>query len=105
MKTKTKTYRLISTDEGHHDYDVEVKKTNDLTVYTMKYSKSDFWYIDVRGTTIFTMIDDGNGIRFENKIKRKMDYFDFGNFSTFINFIMEKDPSFTSKYEILKSKY
>lgn len=105
MKTKTKTYKLISTNEGHHDFDVEVKKSKDVTVYTMKYSKSDFWYEDIRGTEIFTMLDDGNGIQFENKIKRKQDYFNFGNFATFINFLTEKYPSFTTKYEILKSKY
>lgn len=98
MKT-TKIYKLVT--DGDHDYDVMVTKENDTTKYEMFYSESKIWSHDFRGTLIHSAVDNGDGIKLDKKIKKKMEYFEFGTISTFIKFICDIDKYMTMEYEYL----
>lgn len=96
-KIENMKYAIITTS-GLHEYDIEVVKTKESTTYLMTYSQSDMWTYP--GDTLHVVIDDGNSINFNAKLKRTMDYTTLIELSILFDFIKNNDERLTEQYNV-----
>ncbi len=94
---KIKNYALVN--EGNHEYDISVIEKTKSTTYEMRYSESDQWTSHTKGEHILSAIDDGNGIRFTEKISKKMDYDFFTELRLFMEFINTNEGNISSEFK------
>ena len=60
--------------DGIHDYDYESVTTSEGVWHILKRSHGEGWYEHVRGEVLYSILDDGNGFKFDQKIKKNLDY-------------------------------
>ena len=60
--------------DGELEYIFHQELTDKGLVSKLDYSKSQCWSEHIRETTALEAIDDGNGIKFKNKIGKEVDY-------------------------------
>ena len=61
------TYMVLN-HEGEHEYDIVKELTDEGEKITTYRSNSKIWCSHVRGEKIMSVTNNGNGIKFENKI-------------------------------------
>ena len=72
MNYKTKRYMVLDQDDLH-DYDIEVAEGECGVLFSLFYSKGTQWNENIKGTLALSMFNDGNGVKFNKKLK-KLDY-------------------------------
>lgn len=60
--------------DGIHDYDYESISTSDGVLHTLKRSHAEGWSEHVRGEVLYSVMDTGDGFKFDQKIKKNLDY-------------------------------
>lgn len=60
--------------EGKHDYDYEKIITSQGVLHTLSKSHSEEWSEENRGELLYSVLDNGDGFKFDQKIKRKLHY-------------------------------
>lgn len=70
--TEKKSFMVLDHD-GTHEYDLTVELTDEGEVFSLFLSNGEQWNSDVKGQLELRMTDDGNGIKFDRKLK-KLDY-------------------------------
>jgi len=60
--------------EGKHDYDYEEVTTSQGILHTLSRSHSEEWSEEHRGELLYSVLDNGDGFKFDQKIKKRMDY-------------------------------
>ena len=79
-----KTY-MVFDHNGTHDYDLTVESNGDVKVFSLHLSHGDQWNNDVKGDLVLEMTDNGNGVKFDRKLK-KLDYSEFLYLRILLNF-------------------
>lgn len=92
----------LKNEDGEHEYTVVAKITDDCTTYTLKRSKNILiWSEKALGEKLFTLIDTGNNIIFEPKIKKDVMFYSyFGDLFILIKAISEIDTNMFVKYSM-----
>ena len=90
-------YAIIS-DNGSHEFDIQVINTEHSATYSMYRSQSDIW--TVPGEHILTITDDGEDMHFNPKLKKKIDYGFFSEVNILLDFINKHDKNLSPSYEI-----
>lgn len=98
------TYMVLN-HEGEHEYDIVKELTDEGEKITAYRSNSKIWYSHVRGEKIMSITNDGNGIKFDKKIK-ELDYEVLVVLRLLINFEHQTDanPINREKYRIIENK-
>lgn len=79
---------MVLDHEGNHEYDLVVTNHNDLDgvrTISLYHSMGEQWTSHVRGDLVLSMIDTGNGVKFDRKLK-KLDYSQFLYLRIILNF-------------------
>lgn len=97
---KLENYAIIA--DSKHEYDVIVIKTEMSTSYAMRYSNGEQWSDITKGQHILSATDDGDGIKFTEKIKRSMGYDNFVELRLFMEFIHNYDENLSPEYKTYK---
>ncbi len=89
--------------DGQHEYTImESKNKKGCRILTLFYSDAEFWRIDLRGTQLLKMVDDGNGVKL-SKVSKKMDYSQLAELRLLLMFSKSTDKNpieRESSYEI-----
>ena len=98
------TYMVIN-HEGEHEYDIVKKLTDKGHKISVYRSNDKIWLSHARGEKIMSITDDGNGIKFDTKIK-ELDYAELVVLRLLINFEHQTDanPANREKYRIIEDK-
>jgi hypothetical protein len=98
------TYMVLN-HEGEHEYDIVKELTNEGEKITTYRSNSKIWYSHVRGEKIMSVTNNGNGIKFDKKIK-ELDYGDLVVLRLLINFEHQTDasPINKEKHRLIENK-
>jgi hypothetical protein len=98
------TYMVLN-HEGEHEYDIVKELTDEGEKITTYRSNSKIWYSHVRGEKIMSITNNGNGIKFDKKIK-ELDYGDLVVLRLLINFEHQTDanPVNGEKYRLIENK-
>jgi len=84
----SKTYHIGDREEKlDHDYTIVVTENDNNTTYVLSRSESSHWSEHARGEELLTLVDDGNGYKFKEKIGRAVDYAQFAELYILIQFI------------------
>lgn len=70
--TEKKTFMVLD-HNGTHEYDLTTELTDEGEVFSLFLSNGEQWSSDVRGQLELKMVDDGNGVKFDRKLKN-IDY-------------------------------
>jgi hypothetical protein len=82
---ETERYMVLD-HEGNHEYDLVVINHGDYgRTINLSHSMSHQWMTDVRGELVLSMTDNGNGIKFDRKLK-KLDYSELLYLRIMLNF-------------------
>lgn len=60
--------------EGKHEYDYEEITTSQGVLHTLSRSHDEQWSEENRGELLYSVLDNGDGFKFDQKIKRELDY-------------------------------
>ena len=90
-------------DGYNHDYDVTVEHTDAGTVYTMFYSRNHYWDQSARGKKVMTVIDDGNGLVFNPRANKAMDYAEVAELFAMLSFINSQEKYGLYKGDIIET--
>ena len=98
------TYMVLN-HEGEHEYDIVKELTDEGEKITTYRSNSKIWCSHVRGEKIMSVTNNGNGIKFDKKIK-ELDYGDLVVLRLLINFEHQTDanPVNREKHRIIENK-
>lgn len=96
---------MVMNHEGEHEFNIVKKITDKGEEITIYRSSSKVWLPNVRGEKIMSITNDGNSIKFENKIK-ELDYGDLVVLRLLINFEHQTDANSMNreKYRIIENK-
>jgi hypothetical protein len=70
--TEKKTFMVLD-HNGTHEYDLTTELTDEGEVFSLFLSNGEQWNAEVRGQLELRMTDDGNGVKFDRKLKN-IDY-------------------------------
>jgi hypothetical protein len=89
--------------DGQHEYTItDSKNKKGNRIITLFYSDAEFWRIDLRGSKLLKMVDDGNGVKL-SKASKKMDYSQLAELRLLLMFSKSTDKNpieRESSYEI-----
>lgn len=68
MKDSVNKY-LVFNAKGEHEYNIHVETTKKGEKFTLYYSEIESWVSTTRGEKIMSMINTGNGVILDRKIK------------------------------------
>ena len=84
----SKFYQIGDREEGiENDYTIEVIDYHKNTEFIMRRATGSNWSQEVQGEEVFRMKDDGNGLKFKNKISKNLDYSQFAELYILMRFI------------------
>jgi|694.fasta_scaffold92874_9 hypothetical protein len=73
-----KIYRVMNSfpgeENGRHEYDIHVKKTDKGIKYSLIRSQAGHWSDSVKGETVVAILDDGNDITLSKHITKQLGY-------------------------------
>ncbi len=88
------TYKVLG-DKDIHEFNLVTEDLSDRnTRYSLFASDNPIWTEHTRGTLYFSLIDDGNKLIFDKKLKT-LDYGDMNALRIIINFITFDQPNQT----------
>lgn len=90
--------------DGHHDYDISVKKRKRGIKYKMTVSKKSEFSNSLIDDKIFSVVDDGNQIKFSKKLGNSFRYDQFFEMKILLDFIFQIDKEMAPEFEIYKNK-
>ena len=98
------TYMVLN-HEGGHEYDIVKKLTDEGEKISIYRSNNQIWHSHVRGEKIMSITNNGNGIKFDKKIK-ELDYGDLVVLRLLINFEHQTDasPINREKHRLIENK-
>lgn len=82
-------FKVMSYD--HHEYDIQVTKIEEGTVYELRYSNMNLW--TAPGEKVLTITDTGNNMEVKPKLKKIVEYDRFAEFLILSSFIKSHDKS------------
>lgn len=97
-KEKNKTY-LVFDHEGVHEYNIIVEKSSEGTRYSIFASNGSSWFDHIKGNLLFSMLDHGDGIKFDKKLKN-IEY----DVAFYLRFLLDLDL-FLDTNEVNKKKH
>lgn len=74
---------------NHHEYDIQVTKIEEGTVYELRYSNMNLW--TAPGEKVLTITDTGNNMEVKPKLKKIVEYDKFAEFLILSSFIKSYD--------------
>jgi hypothetical protein len=77
---------IVLSKESEYEYDITVEKTDGGVLTTLFRSSSTIWSDSVKGEEILSMLNDGNGVKFNNKIGKKLPYDELSELRLLLNF-------------------
>lgn len=80
-------FKVMSYD--HHEYDIQVTKIEEGTVYELRYSNMNLW--TAPGEKVLTITDTGNNMEVKPKLKKIVEYDKFAEFLILSSFIKSYD--------------
>lgn len=80
-------FKVMSKD--CHEYDIQVTKIEEGTVYELRYSNMNLW--TAPGEKVLTITDTGNNMEVKPKLKKIVEYNKFAEFLILSNFIKSYD--------------
>jgi len=99
-----KEYKVLD-EGGTHDYTIVVEKVKKGRRLSLFISNGEHWNYHVRNTLQLSILDHGNGITLDRKIK-KMDYHEALALRLLLTFEYKtsKNPMDRLMYEVIKAK-
>jgi hypothetical protein len=88
---KTVNHYLVF-DEGTHEYNLVVTKTQKKTIFELIYSDNEIWTLHTRNTTAMKIVDDGNDIILD-KTYSKLNASEQANLRFLLNFELYLSPN------------
>lgn len=93
--------------DGEHEYNIfEKENKKGHRVLVLKYSDAEFWNSSIRGKTVLTLTDTGNGIKLSKNIK-SLGYDDFAEIRILMNFAKATNSNEfdrNSTYQVFETK-
>lgn len=93
---------IALSEEGNHDYDITIVKTDKGKEYSIFNSNGSQWLSHAKGELILKMTDTGNGMVFEPKIGKEMNYHEVLCLHILLNVERLIDPQM--KYKIIENQ-
>ena len=93
---------IVISDDGQHDYNVIIVDTDKGKEYSIFYSEGSQWHTHVKGELILKMTNTGDGVVFDRKIGKNMDYHEL--LPLHILLTMERCIDPQGKYQIIEDK-
>jgi hypothetical protein len=85
VRVEKENYMVLD-HNGMHEYNLTVIKHGEYErTISLFYSMSEEWTDDVRGEMALSMTDNGNGVKFDRKLK-KLDYSELLHLRILLNF-------------------
>ena len=84
MKQPDKKYLIYCNTEKKHLFTIDVIESGDDVTYKLSRSHDDTW--SEPGEELLSLSDDGNGVKFDRKINKNLDYSDLGHLRLLLNF-------------------
>lgn len=90
---ENKKFYVIEAEEDALDYVISVEETDKGVKYTLRRSKSGHWSEHCRNEELISMLDDGNGYKFNfvPREKKRYDYEEMEYVYLIIDFIRRQD--------------
>jgi hypothetical protein len=101
MGLKNRTF-IVLNEDGEHEYDITVEDTDEGTKMTLSLSNSQTWTESSRGEKRMTLLDNGNGIYLNHKVKH-MDYAEAFELMLLLNFNRNVGNQSESKYSVMEA--
>ncbi len=98
MSMNKKEYMVVD-HTGLHDYDLTVVTTDEGDVFSLFLSMGEQWNESVKGKLVLSMINNGNGVKFDRKLKN-LDYSELVYLRILLNF-----EHMTDAHELNREKY
>ena len=96
---EVKRYTLLNS-EGEHEFNI-VSETSDAENKIKLYaSNSEIWLNNIRGNLILTLIDNGNGLRFDGTLQ--WDYATPLQMKLLLNFYYDVFNEFDYRYKLIE---
>ena len=80
-------FKIMSKE--YHEYDIQVTKREEVTLYELRYSNMNLW--TEPGKLVLSALDNGDDIEFDRKMKKVVDYGTFAERLILMKFIKEYD--------------
>lgn len=93
-------FKVISKE--HHEYDILVFKTDEETIYELRYAYTSLW--SEPGELILMAMDNGNDIEFDRKMKKAVEYSEFAERLVLMNFIKYHDKHLMTELTIVREE-
>jgi hypothetical protein len=100
---KDKNYLILDSDSANVEYVIHIPADEDI--YVLKRSVSETWSSNVRGETVLTLLNSGNGfkIKWEEKPEKNiLDYSQAVQLTIMLNFVNQVS-SMPSNYKIVNA--
>lgn len=99
---KHKSYIILSKD-GLHEYNIIVEKTKKGEKFSLYYSEGEQWLAGTRGQLALSMTNDGNGVKFDRKLK-SLNYAELAYVRILVNFEHQTDDNHLNrqKYRVIE---
>lgn len=99
-----KNYMVLN-HEGEHEFDITQEFIGKSEKYTLFRSNSPTWNQLAKGEKLLSLVDDGDGIKFDRSLK-SLDYAELFELRILLNFAQRIDvnPHNHDKYRIIENK-
>lgn len=100
---RNKEKYMVLDHTGLHDYDLKVVTTDEGDVFSLHLSNGDQWNESVKGKLVLSMTNNGNGVKFDRKLKN-LDYSELVYLRILLNFEHMTDAHLLNreKYSVVK---
>ena len=103
MNHKTKRYMVLD-QEDSHEYDIEVAEGDNGVLFSLFYSKGEQWTEHTKGTLALSMLNDGNGVKF-NQTFKSLDYSELEHVRLLVSFEHGTNESYSEyKHRVIEGK-
>lgn len=93
---------LVVGDDGKHDYDITVTKTDKGKEYSIFNSMGEQWLSHAQGELVLKMTDTGNGMKFDRKLGKSIQYHEVLCLHILLTVERCLDPQL--KYQVIENK-
>lgn len=96
---------IVLNNESEYEYDIIVEETDNGLLTTLFRSNSSIWSDSVKGNEVISILNNGNGVKFTNKLNKKLDYHELYELRLLLNFENSIDTELNKDgYKFLEEK-
>jgi hypothetical protein len=97
----TTKFSVLNKTDKSVPYEIIRTETSDGRLWELWTTDSSEWSQHYRSIKLLSVFDNGNGLKFLNKISKKQEYHEFIQLSILCSCILKLDSSLSEDYEII----